>query len=309
VLTLVMATYNGAQTLPQVLTAYTKLEAPAGGWRLVIVDNGSTDATPEVIEGHARQLPLTSLVEPAPGKNAALNTALAAVEGDLVVFTDDDIVPEPGWLCRLRHAADTHPDFQVFGGRIVPRWPQVPAAWILAGVPLGPAFGVSPPLQSGPVSPSFVYGGNMAVRAELFAQGFRFDASIGPRRGQYPQGGELQLTRRFTAAGHQAWYCQDAVVEHVIRPHQLTEPWVLQRARRYGRGTFRLRQGHTPPPWPRRLARTARLSISLARQTVRVLRASAGDDQGRIAALWTWNTMLGQCREAAADLLGGGRGR
>ena len=77
-LTVLIATHNGADTLPVVLEAYTKLKAPDGDWKLVIVDNGSTDSTNETIRAFTRRLPLTYVFEPRRGKNRALNTGLAS---------------------------------------------------------------------------------------------------------------------------------------------------------------------------------------------------------------------------------------
>jgi len=50
-LTVLFATRNGARTLPGVLDSYLKMSVPAGGWKLIIVDNGSTDSTPDVEQG------------------------------------------------------------------------------------------------------------------------------------------------------------------------------------------------------------------------------------------------------------------
>ena len=86
-LTVLIATYNGAKTLPEVLSAYCALEPPDGGWKLVIVDNGSTDHTKEIVATFRHHLPLTYLYEPRQGKNTALNTGLSNISGDLVVLT------------------------------------------------------------------------------------------------------------------------------------------------------------------------------------------------------------------------------
>jgi glycosyltransferase involved in cell wall biosynthesis len=136
-LTVMMATHNGARTLPLVLEAYVVLEPPEGGWSVVIVDNGSTDATKDIINAFARRLPLTYVYEPRPGKNQALNAALPAAIGDLIVFTDDDAVPRPDWLRRLRATADTQTDFHMFGGRIVPRWRAARAVDSSSRAPVG----------------------------------------------------------------------------------------------------------------------------------------------------------------------------
>ena len=78
-LTILMATYNGSGTLPDVLCAYPALESPDGGWELVIVDNGSSDNTKDIIASFHQRLPLTYLFEPRRGKNVALNTGLESV--------------------------------------------------------------------------------------------------------------------------------------------------------------------------------------------------------------------------------------
>ena len=80
----------------------------------------------------------------------------------------------------------------------------------------------------------------MAVRAEVFRAGHRFDERFGPRTGSYPMGGETELMTRLDGAGLRAWHVRNAVVEHVIRPYQLTAEWLLSRAVRFGRGQYRL---------------------------------------------------------------------
>ena len=125
-LTVLMATHNGAKTLPRVLDAYLDLHEPPGGWKAIIVDNASTDDTADTVLSYAGHLPILLVREPRRGKNWGLNTGLQHVEGDLVVFTDDDIVPDPDWLVRMRQVADDQPDYDVFGGKIEPIWLHSP---------------------------------------------------------------------------------------------------------------------------------------------------------------------------------------
>ena len=114
-LTVLMATYNGAGTLPQVLRAYMGLRAPVGGWRLIIADNGSTDDTAHVIAAFRCRLPLTSIYVARRGRSPALNGAVeyalrsSGDGGELFVFGDDDAMPASDWLCRLQDGARTHP--------------------------------------------------------------------------------------------------------------------------------------------------------------------------------------------------------
>jgi glycosyltransferase involved in cell wall biosynthesis len=240
-LTVLMATHNGATTLPVVLNAYCKLVMPSGGWKIVIVDNGSTDRSKKIIESYGQRLPLTYVFEGRKGKNAALNTGLTHIEGDLVVFTDDDAVPRADWLVQLRMTADNRPAFAMFAGAIVPRWEVNPDPWILSCVPLHPTYGLSDlSWEEGPITPRRICGANSAYRTSIFKAGYSFDHTIGPSGPNYAMGSELELNVRLMKAGFTSWYCKRAIVEHIIRKPQMNKGWVLRRAFRSGRGDFRI---------------------------------------------------------------------
>jgi len=239
-LTVLLATRNRAQILHDVLESYCHLETPPAGWKLVVVDNGSTDQTPGVIDSFRGRLPLHSVVESKLGKNHALNTGLGFIEGDLVVFTDDDAFPRADWLVQLRKAADRQLEYSIFGGAVAPRWEIAPPSWI-EWVHRGPVFTLTDPSQTdGLIAPYLVFGPNMAIRASIFQSGVRFDRFIGPQGSDYPMGSETELVLRLDRLGHQAWYVGAAVVEHLIREEQLQSSWVMKRAVRYGRGFYRL---------------------------------------------------------------------
>jgi glycosyltransferase involved in cell wall biosynthesis len=174
-----MTTYNGEKTLPRVLDAYCALEPPDGGWKLCAVDNASTDATAQILRSYVGRLPLTCLSESRRGQNCARNSALGAVSGDLVVFSDDDAIPKRDWLAQLRRAADANPGFAIFGGTILPRWESEPEEWILRCVPPGRLRPDGPGMGRGLIRPSWVFSPNMAIRAEVFRAGHRFERSSG----------------------------------------------------------------------------------------------------------------------------------
>jgi GT2 family glycosyltransferase len=64
------------------------------------------------------------VVEPQAGKNRALNRGRETTSGALVVFTDDDVTVGSGWLRELAAGAARWPEASIFGGRILPRWPD-----------------------------------------------------------------------------------------------------------------------------------------------------------------------------------------
>ena len=234
--TVLIATRNGASTLEAVLSSYCRLVSPPGGWDLVIVDNGSTDRTATVVRSFRDRLPITYAFEGTPGKNAALNTGLAFVSGDLIVFTDDDIFPQPDWLVRMCEAAAANESCAIFAGVINPRWETAPSEMIRKAIPLGIAFAFHQPgMREGPGRANHALGGNVGLRAEIFRQGYRFNTSIGPRPSSYTMGSEAELIRRLVRDGLTIWCCERATVEHLIPRSHFETTWLLERAERWGR--------------------------------------------------------------------------
>lgn len=122
-LSVIVATRDRADAitpcLDSIATAFARA-APLNA-EIVIVDNGSTDTTAEVIRGWTSRnsaIPVKSLLEPVPGKARALNRALRAAEGELLAFTDDDCRLHRDYMNDLlRHdGADT--ELVLRGGRI-----------------------------------------------------------------------------------------------------------------------------------------------------------------------------------------------
>ncbi len=298
-LTVFIATRNGSRTLKDVLCCFARLQSPASGWKLVVIDNASTDGTREIIQSFQTALPLTYVFEENLGKNTCLNTGLAHLEGDLAVFTDDDALPRPDWLIRIREAVDKYPDYSLFGGVILPRWEIAAPAWV-EWVPVGPMFSLTDPrMKEGPIDAGSIFGPNMAVRAAVFCAGTRFDPAIGPKGPNYPMGSESELLERLKRQGHKAWHVQGAVVEHYIRKSQVDKAWILKRAIRFGRGQLRLSRAFDPAFASCRLGVPPRLFLRILRRFVTITTAWLKSDQQRLfLARWELNYLWGHVVEA-----------
>jgi L-malate glycosyltransferase len=299
-ISVVFATHNGERTLPGVLDAYRHIDVPDGSWKLIVVDNASTDRSREIITSYKDRLPLTYLYEEKVGKNAALNTAIEYIDGDLVIFTDDDIFPRPGWLVRMRAAADAHPSYAIFGGVILPHWEIPVPDWITEWVPLAIVFALTPSeWPEGPTTPDRIYGGNVAIRSDVFKHGYRFDASIGPGGTGYAMGSETEFLWRLVKNNYDAWHVHNAEVEHFIRGYQMKKSWILARAIRYGRGQYRVKRANhsiRTVSWggvPRYLFR------QIIEQTVNLLKCILVFDKEKIfRSRWELNYYRGNILEA-----------
>ena len=266
-LTVLLPTHNGTDTLGRTLEALCGVIAPAGGWKLLVVNNASTDNTEELVLSFRGRLPLEYLVEPRLGKPYALNTGLDHVEGDLVVFTDDDVLPDPDWLVAWRSAVERHPKCSIFGGAIEPLYERDPPQWLFRTSWWGNLlFAKTDPLPAGPISPgSCIYGPNMAVRTTALTDETRFDQrfQIGPIG---LLGDEIDFVYRLAARGNQACFAPGTRVRHIVNAGQLQLTWLLRRFYRQGKmlATFEAQRNRTQvrklfhvPRWQIRRALTS----------------------------------------------------
>jgi len=237
-LSIVLATFKRPDILNRTLDSFCHLACPDLKWELWVVDNADDSDTREVVDSYSDKIPAYYLVEPKAGKNNALNRALAKTKGQLLVFTDDDILAKPDWLLQLWEGAQRWPDHKVFGGRIVADWPDEPPFWG-DDHPLNQSlFSLhcpSPeerPYREGDFLP---YGPNMAVRREIFDLGYKFNPDIGPTNSTiYRMGSETEFLQRLKDDGYTPVFLPKAVVKHQIRPEQLTPVGLNRRNFRVG---------------------------------------------------------------------------
>src|SRR5687767_2070928 len=84
-------------------------------YEVLVVDDGATDATPEVAARHGARLIRHGERRNA---NAARNTGVREAQADVLAFLDDDIFAPPGWLEALMAGVTRYPDAEAFGGPI-----------------------------------------------------------------------------------------------------------------------------------------------------------------------------------------------
>jgi glycosyltransferase involved in cell wall biosynthesis len=121
-ITVAIPTLNRAESLKRTLESLAAMRIPMDlAWEVLVVNNGGTDHTDQVIDSFVGRLPIRRVVEPKRGVSNARNRAVDEAKGDYILWTDDDVVVDPGWLAAYADAFKRWPDVAVFGGKIVPR--------------------------------------------------------------------------------------------------------------------------------------------------------------------------------------------
>ena len=228
-ISVLIATYNRRSLLERTLRALEEQRLPKDRFEVIVVDNGSTDGTAALLAGaRARgriDLRVTSVAD--PGKSVALNAAMPDARGDVLAFTDDDVVPEPEWLGAIGRAFEA-PDVDFVAGRILPLWEAPPPAWLspaLYGVIAVPDGGPERRTIEGTGSGIMPIGTNLAVRRRVVERlgGWRTD--LGKLRGTLRTGEDHEFFVRMLRAGCRGVYEPAARVGHFVPASRLRQAY------------------------------------------------------------------------------------
>lgn len=217
-LTIAVCTYNRASSLKETLASINQCVLPYGrSVELIVVDNNSTDGTPQVCADFAKaaRMPFRYLIESNQGLSHARNLAMREAHGHAIVFTDDDVIVQPAWIRTYSEEFVAGADC-VFG-RIAPDWRGHKPEWF--SPELGPAYAL---LDYGPSR--FVvqnrrhefFGANFALRKDLLCSIGGFDVHLGRTKDRLHIGEETRVFLQLLERGANIVYNPAIDVQHVI---------------------------------------------------------------------------------------------
>lgn len=208
-LSVAICTWNRAEMLDGCLASLTDQEL-GEPFEIVVVDDGSTDATAATVRRHAAHSvhDVRYVVQAHAGLNAARNRGVAETRGSVIHFLDDDELVPRGHLARVLRRLGQHPRVDGVGGpcRDHGDGPRVCDQCTLAAVDVpGEGLRGTPRLL----------GGNMAIRRPVFDEVGLFHEDLSGR------GDESEWFHR--AAGHRFLQDPDLWVWHRRDAMSLTE--------------------------------------------------------------------------------------
>jgi GT2 family glycosyltransferase len=208
----VIPSYNRAQTLLEVLAALESQSVGHGALEVIVVDDGSTDATEAAVGDYRRNSPLDFAYQKQPnrGPGAARNAGIVRAKHPLLVFLGDDTIPGPRFVeehlaCRRRHGMAG--DVAVVGYTTwAPRLRPSPFLRFIGE--RGPQFNYAAAREDTPLPWGFFYTSNLSVpRALLDRVPCLFDEEL-----RIWEDGELGY--RLLRAGMRLYYNPRAVAYH-----------------------------------------------------------------------------------------------
>ncbi len=206
-ISVLICTRNRARALEKTLpTILAQPESDQYDYEVLVVDNASTDDTRQVIERLARTTHrLRCLFEPRAGLSYARNTAVRNSHGELIVFTDDDVLVTENWLAEIQREFADDPNLQLLGGRVLLARPELRQVALQASTERRVVRYTEPV--------DVAMGANMAFRRRLFEEVGLFDVRLGAGR-FFAGGEEVEIFYRALKAGHYLLYAPNVLVYH-----------------------------------------------------------------------------------------------
>jgi|SRR6476620_4450502 glycosyltransferase involved in cell wall biosynthesis len=229
--TVAVCTLNRADVLRGCLASLDNQLFDDDDVEVLVVDNGSTDRTPELLAQWSADSPKTrrSVREPLIGLVNARNAALAASDREVVIFIDDDALATPTWAQAHLSAYLPGAGIGSVGGPIGLVWPSGRPGWItetlhpwFSALDLGDAAGPYPN-EHGP------YGTNMSVWREAAVALGGFNPRFGRRAGNLMSGEEPEMSHRLVEAGWKLYYEPSAAVVQQVLAERIDRDWLLRR--------------------------------------------------------------------------------
>lgn len=254
-LTIAICTHNRAnsldETLHQLLQQRHWFESRRA--EVLIVDNGSSDHTPHVIEKYEALTGVRGVTEARLGLAAARNRALQEFQGVAIWYLDDDISVPAGSIDAVLQALSTHPKCGFFGGRIEVDWQGHKPRWLRSNklVLLNGLFGHydlgEETFEYSAQSP-LPYGANFILRRALVDAIGTFDPELGVKGGNAGRGEEADYLHRALAAGQRGRYLPAAVVGHRFQRERLNLAYLYRYGKQKGRAEVLL-EDRTSKKW------------------------------------------------------------
>jgi len=194
---------------------------------ILVVDNNSTDGTSEMISLlSTRWSKLRYVFCQETGLSRARNKAVSLARGEILVWTDDDIIVADDWMERLLEPIDRG-EAECVVGRIEIA-SHLQRDWMKAFHRGMLAENIKPTELK-------LIGANMAIRKDCFEKGFLFDTETGPGALGYMD--DTLLGIRLQKTGRRIVYCDEAKVTHHFSSDRLQRGFWIRTAKAAGRST------------------------------------------------------------------------
>jgi glycosyltransferase involved in cell wall biosynthesis len=222
-LSVIICTYNRDQHIARALQSLVAQDYDRSDFEIIVVDNNSTDKTPEIIADFKANHPDYNIVlskETRQGLSYARNKGIDLARGTYLSYIDDDGIAKPDYISQIKKYTEQYPDYFALGGKVLPTYEtKEEPAWmssyierIISVVDLGDEVKELPKI--------YPVGCNMIFKKEIFDRVGGFNTELKLRSD------DKYIFLKIRQEGYKVLYLPKVVVEHYIDAFRTTAEYV-----------------------------------------------------------------------------------
>lgn len=191
-ISVIVPTYNHKEKLATLLNSLRTQSCDAEHFEIIVVDDGSSDGTEEIIREFQKGKPHLAYIRiENSGPGIARNKGVSVATGSILAFIDADCIASPNWLEEIYRLFEANPELQVAHGPVNSSLPNLP-----------------PFVHSFQIKDSLFPTANCAIRKEYFQKLEGFD----PVLSYWAE--DWDFITRARKDGGKIAYCETMAVTH-----------------------------------------------------------------------------------------------
>jgi glycosyltransferase involved in cell wall biosynthesis len=227
----IICTRNNASYLQKSLASLVSQTLPKETFEIIIVDNGSTDNTRQVVKAFQRLKNIRYIYDPVIGLSQARNTGWMNASGKYIAYLDDDAIAGTNWLKSITDKfKSVVPRPMSVGGKITPIWEAERPEWLLKEMEtyIGIIDWSEEPMFLTD-DRFYLSGSNLSYRRKVLEKSKGFNTSLGRKGLSLLSNEEIFMQKYMRRHNLAIWYDPEICIQHHVKPQCLSKRWLCRR--------------------------------------------------------------------------------
>jgi glucosyl-dolichyl phosphate glucuronosyltransferase len=232
---IIIPTYNRAEYLWMTVESFLQQSYPEDLYEVIISNNNSSDSTEKIVDRYLKDYPsrIRYLLERRQGVHYARNSAAKIAKGDILYFTDDDMVADRNLLSEIVKVFLFDSQVASVTGRVLPKWEIEPPDWVLK-LCNNYLLSLNDPPEEFIISTldCGIYSCHQGIRKNVFLQSGGFNPEN--TAGEWIGDGETGLNIKIKELGYKFGYNGASIIHHNIPAERMTQAYLNRRMANQG---------------------------------------------------------------------------
>lgn len=227
----IICTHNRAKYLQKSLVSLASQTLPKEKFEIIVVDNGSTDNTRQVVRAFQGSRNIRYIYDPVIGLSRARNTGWKNAFGKYIAYLDDDAIAGANWLQSITDKFKSiAPQPMSVGGKITPIWEAQRPEWLLKEMETyiniidwseEPMFLTDDRF--------YLSGSNVSYMRKILEKSKGFNTSLGRKGLSLLSNEEIAMQKYLRRHNLAIWYDPEICIQHHVKPQCLSKRWFYRR--------------------------------------------------------------------------------